>query len=257
MRGTAVIESADLERREFHLSLFACSAIIILAAGLATLMYPAVFSNWGISASWTPRIAYFGFCILSCLLVAYIVDRQFTIRGLREQIATDRKQASEALRQASADLLGTMPNFITFDDRLSMEFRRAVAAGLKLSVLVVSIKLSASSSDPALGVSAFGDAAKAISRKLREQDSIYLLRPGFFGAILPGVDRVAAQRVSARLAEGLSDAAGANDRFTFKIDGISYPEQTSSAHDLELAIYGLLPEEDPKQPIVRETQAYK
>src|SRR5580658_4473024 len=114
MLSNEKLPSVDLERGELHLSLFACSAIVILAAGLALLMYPAVFSNWGISSNWTPRIAFFGFCILSFLLVAYIVDRQFTIRALRDQIAKDRKQASEALRQASADLLGTMPNFITF-----------------------------------------------------------------------------------------------------------------------------------------------
>jgi len=255
MKASAPMESVDLERREFQLSLFACLAIVILAAGLAVLMYPAVFSNREFSPNRTPQVAFFGFCTLSCLLVAYIVNRQVTIQALRHQITIDRKRASEALKQASADLLETLPNFNKFEDELSMEFRRAAAAKLTLSVLVVTVKLHAAFSEANLGMSVLGDAVKAISRKLREQDSIYFLRAGFFGVILPGVDRLAVQQVSAHLTEGLSDAAGANDRFSFKIDTISYPEQATSAFDLELAVCGLLPEVDPKQTIIRKTHA--
>jgi hypothetical protein len=81
-----------------------------------------------------------------------------------------------------------------------------------------------------------------VSRKLRDEDSIFILRPAFFGVILPGVGQADAKRISGRIAEGLSDAAGANDRFSFKIEAISYPEQTSSAHDLDLVVSGWLPE---------------
>jgi GGDEF domain-containing protein len=248
--------SEDLERREFQLSLFACLAIVVLAGGLALLMYPAVFSSREYSPTRAPQIAFLGFCGLSCLLVAYIVDRQTTIHRLRAQMVVDRKQSLEALRQASVDLLSTLPNFNTFEDRLTMEFRRAVVADLKLSVLVVSIKLHDAFSEPGIGMSALGDAAKAVSRKLREQDSIYILRPAFFGVILPGVGQVAVQRVCARLAEGLSDAAGASDRFSFKIEAISYPEQISSAHDLELAVLGWLPEADSTQATMKDAHVY-
>ena len=219
-------------------------------------MYPVVFSNREYSPTRASRIAFFGFCALSCLLAAYILDRQRTIHRLRVELAMDRKRAAEALRQASADLLSTMPNFNTFEDRLTMEFRRAVAAELKLSVLVISIKLHAAFVEPSLGMSALGDAAKAISRKLREQDSIFVLRPSYFGVILPGIDQKAVQRVAARIAEGLPDAAGVNDRFSFKIESISYPEQTSSAHDLELVVSGWLPEADSKQPAVKDAHVY-
>ena len=219
-------------------------------------MYPAVFSNRETGASRTPQIAYFGFCGLSCLLVAYLVDRQFTIQRLRKQLAADRKEASEALRQASADLLATMPTISTFEDRLAMEFRRAAVAELKLSVVVISIKLNAPVSESDLGSSILGDAAKTISRRLREQDSIYILRPGYFGVILPGVDQTSAKRVSSRLVEGLSDAAGANNRFSFKVNSISYPEQTSSAHDLELVVLGWLPEDDVKEAALKDSHAY-
>jgi GGDEF domain-containing protein len=256
MKIAKQIAASDLERREFQLSVFACLAIVVLAGGIALLMYPAVFSTRENTPTRVPQVAFYGFCTLSCLLVAYIVDRQITIHRLRYQMALDRKRSSEALKQASADLLSTMPNFNTFEDRLTMEFRRAAAAELKLSVLVVSIKLHAAFSEPGLGLSVLGDAAKTISRKLREEDSIFILRPAFFGVILPGIGQSEAKRYSGRIADGLSDAAGASDRFSFKIEAISYPEQTSTAHDLELVVSGWLPEADSKETSVKETHSY-
>ena len=249
--------SADLERREFQLSLFACSAIVVLAGGLALLMYPAVFASREASGSRVPQVAFFGFCGLASLLVAYIIERQVTIHRLRVQMAADRKKSSEALMQASADMLSTMPDFNTFEDRLTMEYRRAAGAEQKLSVLGVAIHLRPDFSEPHVAMSALGDAARAVSRKLRDQDSLYILRQGYFGVILPGVDQAGAKRVSARLEEGLSDSAGANDRFTFKIDSVSYPEQTSSAHDLEFVVNSWLPEGDPKQASYKEVPVLK
>ncbi len=247
----------DLEKRELQLSLFACSAIVVLAGGLALLMYPAVFSGREYyTPTRTSQIAYFGFCVLSCLLVAYIVDRQLTVHRLRVELATNRLRASEALRQASADLLSTMPNFNTFEDRMTMEFRRASAADLKLSILVVSVKLNASDLDPSAGMSALGDAAKAVSRKLREQDSIFKLRTAHFGVILPGVGQAGVQQIRTRLTEGLSDAAGVTPRFSFKIEAISYPEQTTSAHDLELVVTGWLPEPDSNEKTLKDAHVY-
>jgi GGDEF domain-containing protein len=256
MKADNQIAPSDLERRELQLSVFVCLAIVVLAVGLAVLMYPSVFSNRENPAPRVQQIAFFGFCTLSFLLVAYIIDRQITIHHLRDQMALDRKRSLEALRQASADLLSTMPTFNTFEDRLTMEFRRAAAAELKLSVLVVSVKLRAAFSEPSLGTSALGDAAKAVSRRLRDEDSIFILRPAFFGVILPGVGQADAKRISGRIAEGLSDAAGANDRFSFKIEAISYPEQTSSAHDLDLVVSGWLPELDSKETTLKDAHTY-
>jgi len=135
-----------------------------------------------------------------------------------------------------------LPNFNSFQDRLPMEYRRAVSAKYNLSVLVVAIHLHAALTESTDAASAFGDAAKAIYGNLREQDSVHAFAQGYFGAILPGVDASIAQEIRDRVAEGLTDAAGAAHRFTFKIDAFSYPEQASSAHDFELAVSGLLPE---------------
>lgn len=242
----------NLERREMQLILFACSVIIVLAGGLALLMYPVVFSQPGLAPTRTMYVAFFGFCALSILLAVYLLDRQATIGRLRQQIREERKKATEALKQASAELLDALPDFSSFQDQLSMEYRRDAAAKRNLSVLIISTRVHQALSEPSLSMSLLGDAAKAISRKLRDEDSIYLLAHGCFGIILPGLDRSAAQRISARLVEGLTDAAGANNRFSFKVDSVTYPEQASSAHDLELAVTDLLPENSLNQIMARE-----
>jgi GGDEF domain-containing protein len=235
------IPSGSLERREMQLILTASVAIIVLAGGLVLFMYPVVFSPM-VPTNRALAIAFVGFCVLSVLLTGYLIDRQKTIQRLRYQIAEDRMRSSHALKQASADLLQALPNFDSFQDRLPMEYKRAVSAKYELSVLVVAIRLHAALAESTDGASALGDAAKAIHMKLREQDSIYVFAAGYFGAILPGVGVSIAQQICARVSEGLMDAAGAANRFTFKIDAFSYPEQSSSAHDLERAVSGLLPE---------------
>lgn len=238
------ISLGNLERREMRLILMACVTIIVLASGLALFMYPVVFSPT-VPFNRSLAIAFFGFCILSVLLAGYMVDRQKTIQELRHQIAEDRMRSSHALKQASADLLKALPNLDSFQDRLPMEHRRAVSANCELSVLVVAIQLHPALTEPIEAESALGDAAKAIYRKLREQDSVYVLAVGYFGIILPEVSASIAQTIRMRLTEGLTDAAGAAYRFTFQIDAFSYPDQSSSAYDLELAVSGLLPETKP------------
>jgi hypothetical protein len=247
------VEFKDVERREFQLTMFVCSVIASLAAGLALLMYPAVFAAQNLSPNRTAQVAFFGFCGLSGLLVIYILDRQFMIRGLRHQIAVDRERATEALQQASADLLTTMPNFSTFEDRLSMEFRRAQATDQTFSVLVVGVKLDPRFSEPNLATSIHGDAARIISRQFRGQDSVYLLKHGFFGVILPGMDTSAVRRASSHLSEELSYAASPDGRFHFEIDTINFPEQATSAYDLKLAVTQCLPEDEPTQERMKET----
>jgi GGDEF domain-containing protein len=260
MRVFDRVPSESLERREMHLILLACSAIMVLAGGLALFMYPVVFSQTPqmvFTPSPTMSSAFIGFCVLSTLLAVYLIDRQVTIRRLRQQLGEERRRSSEALKQASADLLATLANFSSFQDQLAMEYRRAAAGKQNLSVLVVTTKVNETLLDASLSMSVLGDAAKAISRKLREEDSIYILTHGHFGVILPSVDAPAAQRVSARLVEGLTDAAGASNRFSFEVHAITYPEQASSAHDLELAVTGLLPENNLDQTMTTEALASK
>ena len=97
MRLFDTIRPSDLDRRETQLTIFACSAIVVLAIGTALLMYPLVFSREApVEATMTMRIAFVGFCLLSVLLAGYLWDRQKTICRLRRQMAEERGRVSSS-----------------------------------------------------------------------------------------------------------------------------------------------------------------
>jgi len=250
MKQHAPIDAADLERRGLHLTIFACLAIFALAVGVAVLMYQAVFSPGTSSTVVSPKTAFYGFCALSVLLVAYIWDRQLTILKLRNQIEGDRKKATVAWELASRELLKTLPNFSSFQDRLPMEYRRAASTTQELSILVVQIQLHEDFSASSTAQSTLGDVAKAIARKLRDEDSIYLLQFCCFAIVLPGVKLSAARGVSARIAECLTDVAGAIGRYSFKIDIINYPLNASTAIELESCVSALIPYDNSNQELI-------
>jgi GGDEF domain-containing protein len=238
------VRADNLERRELQLSIFVAVTVSVLAVGMVVLMYPLVFSHQ-VPADRTTRIAFWGFCALCILLTVYLWDRHATIRRLRREMAEGRRQIAETRRQASVELLKRMPNFDSFQDRLPMEFRRTATTTQKLSIVVITIKFPPEHSSPSETASALGDAAKVIARKMREQDSIYILAPACFGAVLPGVDLSTAERVCARLTEGLADAAGANHRFHCELKVVNYPEHASSATELQQAVSALALVDEP------------
>jgi len=233
MRVFDQIDALTVERREWHLWLLAMVVILILASGMALLMYPTVFSSPIILTGATLRKVFFGFCALSILLLGYLLDRQLVIRQLRGELLEEQARNTRLRHQASAELLETLPGFSHFQDRLAMEYRRANTTQQPLSMLIVSLLPSRDTSDPKEIDASYGDAAKAVVRRLRREDSIYLFRPGVFGIVLPGTSGGDAYRVSERLAEGLRDASGASDRFSFDLRVVNYPEHTASAREME------------------------
>ena len=76
----------NVEQRDLHLTIFACSAIGILATGTAMLMYPVVFLHQTFSNERALMVAFWGFCGLSLLLAMYIWDRKAAIRNARRDL---------------------------------------------------------------------------------------------------------------------------------------------------------------------------
>jgi PleD family two-component response regulator len=245
----------DLDRRERQLTIFACLAIGILAVGTAVLMYPVVFGHQATAADKSLRNAFFGFCGLCFLLAGYLWERQSTVQRLRRQMAEERQRVAAAQVQASEELLKTMPHFSSFQDRLPMEYRRIVAMGSELSIVVVTLKMPSPSAGHSAEIGLLADAAKVVSRRLREQDSVYLLGAGVLGAVLPEMDASRAEAVSARIGEGLADAAGATNRFSYKLDLLNYPVNASSAHELLQGVQALLPSDDSIRALAEEAFA--
>jgi GGDEF domain-containing protein len=182
---------------------------------------------------------FFAFCALALLVVGYLMERRVVVGRLRARLREEESRARRMIHEASADLLATLPGVEHFRDRLAMEFRRAANAQLPLSLLLIRLTASDRLSTSGDVMTAFGDAAKALLRKLRGEDSIYMFRAGAFGVVLPGVRAADAHRMEMRLGEGLNDASGASDRFTFSLRAVSFPENASSAHEMERAALAL------------------
>src|SRR3989442_14012281 len=128
-----------LERRELQLTILSIVFVLILASGLAMFMYPLVFLH-PIGNKWTLRVAFFGFCALTLLFVGYLLERQRTVRQLKQQILAELERNVSLQQQASVDLLHSMPDQNHFWDRLTMEYRRAMTMQKTLSLLLVKAK---------------------------------------------------------------------------------------------------------------------
>jgi GGDEF domain-containing protein len=237
-------ELDHLERRELHLTILAAAFVLVQAAGLVMFMYPLVFLH-PIGNKWTLRVAFFGFCALTLLFAGYLLDRQRTVRKLKQQILAELDRNVTLQHQASVDLLQTMPGQDHFWDRLTMEHRRALTMKRTLSLLLAKAKPAvASASAKNEGSSeAWSDAAKAMSRKLRPTDSIYRLSTDLFALVLPGTDVLSAKRIAVRLQEELQGVR-AKYNLSFDISAHNYPEHVNSAHELEDIVKSLLPAKD-------------
>jgi len=83
----------------------------------------------------------------------------------------------------------------------------------------------------------FADAGQAVVRRMRAEDSLFLIQPGVFGILLPRISTQAAEVIKSRLEEQLRDAAGLVPRFNYSVRLINYPDQTSSADEMLEAIH--------------------
>jgi GGDEF domain-containing protein len=227
-----------LERRELQLTILSVVFVLILAGGLAAFMYPLVFVHPD-GNKWTLRVAFFGFCALVALFIGYFLDRQRTVRKLKQHLLAEVERNVALKHQANMDLLGSMPDANQFWDRLTMEFRRSKTMQKTLSLVLLKVNKGNGKSPD---MSAVGSAcAKAMTRRLRPTDSIFRLAPDLFGVVLPETDSMNGKRVAVRLQEELQNARTAFG-VIFELNVYNYPEDVVSAHEMEDLVKSLLPE---------------
>ncbi len=227
------IDPTTLDRRDRELWLLAVGVIFVLGAGAAFLMYPSVIGSRGGATGQTTRTLFVSFCVLHVLMVTYLLEREYVVHALRRRLARQSAQIEVLRRRASADLLGTLAGYGNFQDQLAMVFRRAVQIREPLSLVLVRVQPSPKLRSPQEVSLAMGEAARALVRKLRTGDSLFLLSSGVFGIFLPNTPRPGMNRVAERVAEGLIDASGSGHRFRFDLGMVNYPEQASTAREME------------------------
>jgi hypothetical protein len=235
------IQPQQLDRRQLHLTILSSLAIAVLATGVALLMYPAIFSRALLLTSGSLQFAFYGFCLLSALLLGYLWDRQLTIRRLTEQVRAEQRRNRELRLKASSDLLNMIPGNRGFKEQLFARGQLAGTEAAAFSVAVVRLYLSGTITQKIEEQVAFADAAQVIHRRLRTEDSIWTLARGVYGIILTGMDVAAARQFSTSVELGLQDAAGVNSRFTADVQPLTFTGRGKSAYELEQAVNALLP----------------
>jgi len=245
MSSTAILnrEQLDkLERRELQLTVLSVVFVLILAGGLATFMYPLVFVHPDENNKWTLRVAFFGFCALVALFVGYFLERQRTVRKLKQHLLAEVERNLVLKHQANLDLLGSMPDANQFWDRLTMEFRRAKTMEKTLSLLLVKVNKGTGKPKNSDAAAVGSACAKAMSRRLRPTDSIFRLSPDIFGVVLPETDAMNGKRVTVRLQDELQNTRTAFG-VEFELSVYNYPEDVGSAHEMEDLVKSMLPEQ--------------
>ncbi len=227
------IDHLRIDRRDAQLWTLVIAMVVILATGFALLMYPSISVAPPPLMSVNFRVVFCGFCVLNVLFVLYVVDRRATIRRLRRRLIEEHQRNAELRTKSSKDALASLPNLDHFRDRLTMEFRRAMHCRESLSLLVVDLNFSARLCSSEEITNACGDAAKALLLKLRTEDSIYLIRQSTLALLLPKTGTADAGGVADRMAAVLDEAA-ATGRFSFGIEIVSYPDNASTAREMEM-----------------------
>ena len=244
-------ELEKLDRRGVQVTALSVVFVLVLAGGLAAFMYPLVFVHPE-GNKWTLRVAFFGFCGLTLLFVGYLLERQKTLRRLKQQLIAEVERNIALRHQANVDLLGSMPDVSQFYDRLTMEFRRAKTLEKTLSLVLLKWSVVAGRQPDVTAVASA--VAKGMSRRLRPTDSIFRLSPELFGVVLPETDSINGKRIAVRLEEELQ-AARAAFQVSFEPSVFNYPQDVVSAHQLEDLVKSLMPEEagwDAREPVPAE-----
>ena len=243
------IDPGKLERRDAELWTVAITMIAVLAVGMALLMYFSSHWNPALPRGVSLREIIFSFCLLCLLLVAYLVERQLTVRRLRRQLREERTRTTRLLGQASADLLETLPDHDRFRARLNVEFSSAQTFQRPLSLVLTLVKPSPQVIESGETSVVIADAVKAAYRMLRREDMVYLLSEVLFAILLPGILEEDAAHVAERLRERLLDATGTNNRFAFTVHTINYPRHVASITEIDDFIKSCStdagPEKDP------------
>jgi GGDEF domain-containing protein len=244
-------ELEKLDRHGLQVTVLSVVFVLVLAGGLAAFMYPLVFVRPE-DNRWTLRVAFFGFCALTLLFVGYLLERQKTLRRLKQQLIAEVERNIALKHQANVDLLGSMPDASQFWDRLTMEFRRAKTMQKTLSLVLLKLNVPKGTKPDITAVASA--AAKGMSRRLRPTDSIFRLAPELFGVVLPETDSINGKRIAVRLEEELEGARAAF-QVSFEVSVYNYPQDAVSAHEMEDLVKSLMPEHsawDAAEPVLAE-----
>jgi len=211
-----------LERQDWHLWILVLLLMFVMGASLLVFMFPSAF--WPEEESAAPALqrAFFGFCLLFVLALAYMLQRQATVRRLRRSLYEAQAAAVAAEREANLRGFEALPKAAQFHDSLAMEYLRASHSDGHLAVLL----LEAAEATP----EDMGHVSGLLRGILRPGETLFRISENALGVIMPGTP----QKVAAAFGTSVQERAGSlRAGMPVSVTVGSYPEEIATVSEFE------------------------
>lgn len=212
----------ELDRMDWHLWVLTLLVLLVLGVGVLSFMFPATFWFREELLIDAPQRAFFGFCVLLSLALAYLIQRQTIIRGLRRQLFYALAAFYAAQRRAAAQVFLTLPNIEEFRDMLAMHFRRADTSHEPLGAALVRIE-GASEVE-------MGHTACLLISMLRQGQTVFRISTNGLAVILPGKGLTETKATAAEAMMTLAKHVANRD---INVIATAYPEEANTLADFE------------------------
>jgi diguanylate cyclase (GGDEF)-like protein len=185
----------NVDRLDWQLWILTSLLILVLAAGIISLLYPAVFWSRADLLLQSPENAFYGFCGLIGLTLAYITNKQFKLHEARKLLAQERTRwEQEILFNGMHDQLTGLPNRALLLDRIATCLERAKRRPEShFAVMLLDLdrfKVVNDSLGHSTGDQVLLRVAEKLSCALRNEDTVARLGGDEFGILLESVAKV-------------------------------------------------------------------
>ncbi len=213
------------DRQDWHLWVLAFLLMFVLGVSLLGFMFPSAFWHGEDFALKAPHRAFLGFCVLLGLALVYMLQRQREVRRLKDELFRALAAAAEAERKAYLLAFSSQPGMNQFQDSLSMDFKRASAAGTKLATTLFDL----GSRTP----EEMGRIITQLRGMLRRGESLFRLSNTTLGAIFPDMSPADANSFACQAQESLRVSFPS---LTINATTTCYPQEVGSYSEMQAAL---------------------
>src|SRR6202163_4034311 len=201
---------SQLERRDWELWLIVSLTGVLVATGLAAILFPAAFlkhDNMHFEVTVSRPLAT-GLFILLALLNTYLVTKRLEIRRLREQLLSSTIQQELIRQQSFTDPLTEIYNRRSLEEIAGRFISHARRLKNPLSLLLIDVdrfKDVNTTFGHLTGDVVLADTAALLKSSVRGSDAVFRYGGDEFLVILAGTSTTDARHVVERIRAGLAD----------------------------------------------------
>jgi diguanylate cyclase (GGDEF)-like protein len=239
-----------ISRLDWQLWLLAVLVIITLGMGVLSFMFPTVFwAKEGLVLK-APERAFYGLCVLLCLTLAYLLQKQNKLREIKRGIMAEReRREKELIHTAFHDALTDLPNRPLLLDRLRLSLARAKRhQEYRFAMIYIDLdrlKVVNESMGHQVGDQVLVEIARRLQRCLRPEDTVARLGGDEFGILLDNMTQMsdishAVERIQSVLSSPISLAGQdifANASMGISLSSMGYEEAEDLLRDADTAMH--------------------